>query len=220
MADNKTVTVFGRLSFPSFTAKEAYENSLRGQYPAADEGSAAPNFMLVLADDQWQKVKAFALETFLPYCADQEQKGEKKDALSVKEVKALADGLEDLENQTYNTPFKPVSDKTLALAPEAVAVVKCIGPKGGVIEQKAYVGAEDELVLPDAGDIKFPALYPISKTNHELYPGSYCGATLNLYAYHNGKHPGFSAGVSTIVFRADAERFGGGVTVDESAFLD
>jgi len=220
VANEKTVTVFGRLSFPSFSAKEAYESSLRGQYPAADEASAAPNFMLVLDQVQWDKARDFALETFLPYCVQQDSKGEKKDALSVKEAKALAEGLEDLDNQVYNTPFKPVSDKTLALAPEAVAVVKCIGPKGGVIEQKAYVAHEDELVLPDAGDIKFPSLYPLAKTNHEMYPGSYCGATLNFYAYHNGKHPGFSAGVSTIVFRADAERFGGGVTVDESAFLD
>ena len=54
-----------------------------------------------------------------------------------------------------------------------------------------------------------------------MYPGAYVAVTLNLYAYHNGKLPGFSAGASVAVFKADGERFGGGTTVDEDEiFLD
>ena len=46
-------------------------------------------------------------------------------------------------------------------------------------------------------------------------------ATLNLYAYHNGKHPGFSAGANVAVFKSDNDRFGGGVSVDEDEmFMD
>ena len=44
-------------------------------------------------------------------------------------------------------------------------------------------------------------------------------ATLNLYAYHNGKHPGFSAGVVAAVFKRDGDRFGGVVAVDAGLHL-
>jgi hypothetical protein len=54
-----------------------------------------------------------------------------------------------------------------------------------------------------------------------MYPGAYVAVTANLYAYHNGKPPGFSAGCSVAVFKADADRFGGGVAVDEDEiFMD
>jgi len=83
------------------------------------------------------------------------------------------------------------------------------------------VTSEDELLVPDPDLLTFPVIKPIGQTVHSMYPGAYVAATLNLYAYHNGKHPGFSAGASTAVFKADGERFGGGTSVDEDEiFLD
>ena len=221
MSGPKTVTIYGRLSFPTFTAQEAYERSLKGSYPAADVGSASPDFLLLVGEAQWEKFKAHATGVFLPFCVEQDKKGEKRDALSAKEAKALADGLEDLTSQIYNSPAKPVHEKSMELAPDAVAAIKCIGPKGGSIALKAIVNDEDELAVPDPDLISFPVVLPLEKTVHDMYPGAYVAATLNLYAYHNGKHPGFSAGVSTAVFKADGERFGGGTDVDQDEiFLD
>lgn len=69
--------------------------------------------------------------------------------------------------------------------------------------------------MPDPDLLNFPVIKPINQTVHSMYPGCYVAVTLNLYAYHNGKHPGFSAGANVAVFKADGERFGGGVTIDE-----
>ena len=92
----KTVTIYGRLSFPTFTAKEAYDKSQRGQYPAKDVASAAPDFMLLVKQDQWELFLNKVVNEFLPYCAQQHAKGEKKDSLDPNEVKQLIAGLEDL----------------------------------------------------------------------------------------------------------------------------
>lgn len=221
MDNPKQVTIYGRLSFPSWTAKEAYDLSLKGNYPAKDPADAAPHFQLLVSDAQWQRFYKAATEVFLPYCAEQFAKGEKKDALSTSEVKALSDGLADLENQTFNTPAKPVHPKSAELAPEAVATIKAIGPKGGEIEQRAIAKSEKDLTIPDPDQLTWPAVYPIGATTHAMYPGCVVAATLNLYAYHNGKHPGFSAGVVAAVFKRDGDRFGGVVAVDEdSIFMD
>lgn len=222
MSDNpKQITIYGRLSFPSWTAKEAYDLSLKGSYPAKDPADASPHFQLLVNDAQWQKFYKHATEVFLPYCAEQFAKGEKRDALSTNEVKMLTDGLTDLDNQTFNTPAKSVSEKSQALAPDAVATIKAIGPKGGDIDQKAIVQNESELSVPDPDQLTWPAVKPIGATVHSMYAGCYVAATLSLYAYHNGRNPGFSAGVTTAVFKMDGERFGGSVAVDEDAiFLD
>jgi hypothetical protein len=221
-SDNpKQVTIAGRLSFPSWTAKEAYDLSLKGSYPAKDAADASPHFQMLVSDAQWQKFYKHATEVFLPYCAEQFAKGEKRDSLSTAEVKALADGLLDLANQQFNTPAKPVHEKTQALAPEAVATIKAIGQKGGDLDQKAIVYKESELLVPDPDRLTWPGIYPIGQTIHAMYPGCYVTSTLSLYAYHNGRHPGFSAGASTAVFKMDGERFGGSVAVDEDEmFLD
>lgn len=215
----KRVTIYGRLSFPTFTAQQAYERSLKGQYPAKDVGSANPDFQLVLTDAQWEKFLRHAVDVFLPYCEEQHKAGQKRDALEPKEVKLLKAQIQgDLDSQTLNTPAKPVKDEMLALVPDAVAIVKAIGPKGGNIQQKAIVNSESELAVPDPDLLAYPVVKGIQETNHELYPGCYATATLDLYAYRNGKNPGFSAGVSTVVFKADADRFGGGgpdVDLDE-----
>lgn len=218
----KTCTVYGRLSFPTFTAKAAYERSLKGQYPAADVASAAPDFQLLLEQAQLDKLVKHVTDEFLPYCVEQSAKGEKRDVLSDKEAKDLLKQLSPPDfDGPYNTPFKPVHEKTADLAPEAVATIKVIGNKGVDIELKAIVNNEDEMLVPDPDQLTFPVIKPIGQTVHSMYPGAYVAATLNLYAYHNGKHPGFSAGASVAVFKADGDRFGGGTTVDEDEiFLD
>lgn len=218
----KAVTLWGRLSFPTWTAQESYDRNLKGSYPSKDVASASPDFQLLLNDVQWAKFLKHATEVFLPYCAEQHKKGEKKDALEDREVKMLIDAITgDLSDQLVNTPVKAVSEKSAELAPEAVATLKCIGPKGGDIELKAIVNGEDELSVPDPDLIQFPVIVPINKSVHQMYPGCNVAATLNLYAYRNGKNPGFSAGVSVAVFKGDNDRFGGSVSVDEDEmFLD
>lgn len=218
----KQITVRGRLSFPQFTAQEAHDRSQGGKFPTKSPAEAKPNFNLVLEQSQHDKLMAHFEQTFLPYCVAQEKAGEKRDALSEKEVKTLLDGLHgDLEDQVFNTPLSAVSDKTLALMPEAVSSLKCIGNAGVDIELKAIVKDEDELAVPDPDRVKYPVILPLNETVHELYPGAIVTATLNLYAYHNGKNPGFSAGANVAVFKEDADRFGGGVAVDEDEmFLD
>lgn len=218
----KVVTIYGRLSFPTWTAQQAYERSLKGTYPAADVASASPDFNLLVEQGQLDKLMKHIEGTFLPYCIEQSAKGEKRDVLDASEVKKLVEGLHGpLEDQTFNTPVKPVHMKTADSVPEAVASIKCIGNKGTDLELKAIATSEDELSVPDPDIIQFPCVLPINKTVHSMYPGAYVATTLNLYAYHNGKHPGFSAGASVAVFKADGDRIGGGVSVDEDEiFLD
>ena len=218
----KTITVYGRLSFPTWTASAAYALSQKGTYPAADEASASPSFQLLLSEAQHERLLNHMKDVFLPYCVQQNAKGEKKDSLTAVEVKALVEGLEgDLADQTFNTPLKAIGEKTADLAPDCVSAVKCIGGKGTDMQLKAIVNDESELSIPDPDLIAFPAIKPIAQTVHSMYPGAYVAATLNLYAYHNGKHPGFSAGASTAVFKMDGDQIGGSVAVDEDAiFMD
>jgi len=218
----KVVTVYGRLSFPVWTAQEAYDRSQKSKFPAKTVAEAKPEYNLMLEEAQYKKVMNHIENVFLPYCIQQSTKGEKRDVLDAKEVKQLLDGMHgDLADQMLNTPIKAVTDKTAALMPEAVAGLKVIGNAGVDLERKAIVRGEDELLVPDPDQLTWPVIRPISATVHQMYPGCYVATTLNLYAYHNGKHPGFSAGGSVAIFRGDGERFGGGVSIDESEiFLD
>lgn len=216
----KLITIYGRLSFPSWTAQETYEKSLKGKFPDKDVASAKPNFNLLLEQAQLDKLVKHCVEVFLPYCEAQ-GKDDSKDGLTSKEVKDLIAQIENDFDGPYNTPFSQVNEKTLALVPEAVASVKCIGNKGTDIELKAIVNNEQELVVPDPDLLTFPVIRPIAQTVHDMYPGAYVAATLNLYSYHNGKLPGFSAGAGTAVFKMDGDRIGGGVSVDEDEiFMD
>lgn len=215
--DNKTVTIWGLASFPTMTAAEAYALSQKGSYPVADVASASPSIQLLVNEAQWDKFKTFATNVFLPYCVDQGNRGEKRDALDAKEVKALIEGLDgDLADQVFNTPAKAIHEKTADLAPQCVASIKVIGAKGADFDVKAIVRSEDELSVPEPDLLQFPAIRPVGATVHNLYPGCAVAVTLNLYSYHNGKHPGFSAGATTVVVKdATLPRFGGGVAVDE-----
>lgn len=219
----KVVTVNGRLSFPRWTAQEAYDASQAGDYKAASPAEAKPEFTLLLEQDQFDKVLAQVENEFLPYCVEQDKQGEKRDKLTKKEAADILAQIKAGEHKdgVYNTPFKELSEKSAELAPECVVGIKCIGNAGVDIDLAAIVRDESELAVNDGSQLVFPVIKPLDQSTHSMYPGAYVAATLNLYAYHNGKIPGFSAGVSTAVFKADADRFGGGVSVDEDEiFMD
>lgn len=213
----KTVTVYGRLSFPNFSYQQAVARNAKSQYAKADTADVAPDFNLLVEPAQLKKLKDHVLNEFLPYCLQQEAKGEKRDALSQADVDRIVKLLEseDWDAQPPYIPIKPVPAKTVELAPEAVANIKVVGNKGIDIEQKAIVNSEDELLVPEPDLLTFPVIRPIGKTVHQLYGGCYAAATLNLYAFISGKLPGFSASASVCVFKTDGDRFGGGVAVDD-----
>lgn len=222
MADKspKNVTVSGRLSFPVWTAKAAYDRSQKGKYPAADVADAAPEFNLLLEPRILDKFRTHVTDVFFPYCLEQNKVDAKRDNLDAKEIKALTDQIfaDDFDGP-YNVPLRKIHDKTAPLAPECVANLKVIGNKGVDMQQLAIVN-EDDLLVPDPDQLTWPTTRPIGLTKFSMYPGAIVAVTLNLYAYHNGKLPGFSAGGSVAVFKADADRFGGGLAVDEDDIFD
>lgn len=219
----KNVTIYGRLSFPTFDYQQAVAKNAKSQYAKADPADVTPDFNLLLERPQLDKLKTHILDVFLPYCVEQHTKGEKKDALEQKQADRIAKIIEaeDWDSQPPYIPIKPVGDKTLELAPEALASVKIVGNKGTDIIQQAIVQDESELAVPDPDRVDYPVIMPVGQTVHTLYGGCYAAATLNLYAYISGKAPGMSAAAGVCVFKADGDRFGGGVTVDEDEmFLD
>jgi len=219
----KTVTVYGRLSFPNFNYQQAVARNAKSQFAKADAADVAPDFNLLVEQTQLDKLVTHLRTEFLPYCAVQEKLGEKRDALAPAEVDRIIKLLDsgDWDAQPPYICIKKVADKTAELAPEAVASIKVVGNKATDIELKAIVNTEDELLVPDPDLLVFPVIKPIGQTVHQMYGGCYVAATLNLYAFISGKLPGFSASASVAVFKADGERFGGGTTIDESEiFLD
>lgn len=218
----KTVTIYGRLSFPNFQYAQAVARNSKSQFPK-DAADVTPDFNLLVEQTQLDKLVNHLKNEFFPYCLEQSNKGEKRDALVQKDIDKLVKLLDsgDFESQPPYISIKPVPEKTAPLAPEAVANVKVIGNKGIDIELKAIVENEDQLAVPDPDLLVYPAIKPINQTVHQMYGGCYVAATLNLFAFISGKLPGFSASASTAVFKADGERFGGGVSVDEDEiFMD
>jgi hypothetical protein len=222
--DPKVVTIYGRLSFPQWTAQEAFDKSQKGKYPAKSVAEAKPNFNLLVEPRQLDKLRNHIIDNFFPHCAKSfAEDGEKgRDALEPKEIKDLQAQIEGTDfDGVFNTPIKNVTEKSLALAPECVASVKLIGNEGTDMTLQAVVRKEDELNAGDPNQLTWPCIRPLAETVHTMYPGCYVGVTVNLYAYHNGKLPGFSAGANVAVFRDNADRFGGGVAVDaEEMFAD
>jgi len=213
----KTVTIYGRLSYPNFNYQQAVVKNGKSQYPK-DAADVAPDFNLLVEQAQLDKFLTHVKDLFLPYCAEQSAKGEKRDALTAAEVKRILKVIDsgDWAAQPPYIPVKEIGDKTAVLAPECVANVKVNGNKGVDIELKAIVNSEDELLVPDPDLIwTDPIILPIGQTVHQMYGGCYVAATLNLYAFISGKLPGFSASASVAVFKADGDRFGGGVSLDE-----
>lgn len=218
----KTVTIYGRLSFPNFSYQQAVARNAKSQY-AKDPADVTPDFNLLVEQPQLEKLVNHIKQEFLPYCVEQSNKGEKRDALTQAEadrILKLIDS-EDWAAQPPYIPIKEIGEKTAVLAPECIANIKVSGNKGTDIELKAIVNSEDELLVPDPDQLTYPVIKPIGQTVHQMYGGCLVAATLNLYAFISGKLPGFSASASTAVFKADAERFGGGTSVDEDEiFLD
>ena len=219
----KNVTIYGRLSFPTFDYTQAVAKNAKSQWAKADPADVTPDFNLLLERAQLDKLKKHVLDEFLPYCVEQSKKGDKRDALTQAEadkIKKIVEA-EDWDSQPPYIPIKTVNEKTAELAPEALASIKIVGNKGTDIQQQAIVQDENELAVPDPDRVDYPAIMPIGQTVHSLYGGCYAAATLNLYAYISGKLPGFSAAASVCVFKADGDRFGGGVSVDaDEMFLD
>lgn len=218
----KNVTIYGRLSFPTFDYQQAVAKNAKSNF-VKDAADVTPDFNLLVEQAQLDKLKKHVLDEFLPYCLEQHNKGEKRDALDQKQVEKLVKLIEseDWEAQPPYIPIKPVPEKTLELAPEALASIKITGNKGTDVIQQAIVQDESELAVPDPDRVDYPAILPIGQTVHSLYGGCYAAATLNLYAFVSGKLPGFSASAGVCVFKADGDRFGGGVAVDaDEMFMD
>lgn len=227
MATNpKSVTVYGRLSFPRFTMAEAIKGNEGSKFPKKD-ADIAPEFNLLLEQAQLDKLIKHIDDVFLPYVEAQAAAKEKRDALDPKSVKKVRDFLAagDWSDQPPFMPIKPVHEKTQPLAPEAVASLKITGPKGADVTLKATVYEEGQLLVPDPDDLlPYPKIKPIEETVFQMYPGAYVAATLNLFAFFSSNSIyGISAGANTAVYRGnlEGERFGGGVDIDEDAiFLD
>lgn len=224
MADKspKNVTIYGRLSYPTFDYAQALKRNATSSYKK-DDADVTPEFNLLVEDAQKEKLRRHILDVFLPYCLEQHNTGQKRDALDQKQVDRLVKLVEseDWDAQPPYICIKPVPEKTQDLAPEAVASIKVLGNKGQDIELKAIVNHEDELAVPDPDRVSYPCILPIGQTVHSMYGGAYVAATLNLYAFVSGKAPGFSASAGVAVFKADGDRFGGGVAVDEDEmFMD
>ncbi len=217
MAKNpQTVTVYGRLSYPVFSHKTAVARNLKGKYPKANPAEVAPDFNLLLEQAQYDKFMNHVKNEFFPWLLERQAANETKNALDKKQISQLLNVLDgDLEIQPPYVPVKVVPEKTAELAPEAVVMLKVVGNQGIDIEQKAIVNSEDEMLVPDPDILSYPVVKPISQTVHSMYGGAYVAATLNLYSYISGKLPGFSASAGVAVFKADGERFGGGMAVDE-----
>ena len=220
--DPQTVTIYGRLSYPVFTYAEAVaRNAKKTQYQKKPE-DVTPEFNLLLEQPQLDKLVSHITDVFLPWCLEQHTAGQKRSALDDKQIKKILAVFEDLSDQPPYLPVRVVPEKTAEMAPEAVATLKVNGAKGTDLVQKAIVNDESELVVP-GGDIIIPArgvIMPIRDTVHTLYGGCYAAATLNLYAYISSGLPGISASASTIVFKTDGDRFGGGVAVDEDDIFE
>jgi hypothetical protein len=211
----QTVTIYGRLSFPNFNYQQAVQRNATSKFPK-DAADVSPDFNLLVEKPQLDKFLTHVRDEFLPFVLEKGNKGEKGglDQKQIDKIIKLLDS-EDWEDQPPYIPVKPVPEKTAELAPEAVANIKIVGNKGVDIELKAIVNSEDELLVPDPDQLTWPVIKPIGQTVHNMYGGCYVAATLNLYAFVSGKLPGFSASAGVAVFKADGDRFGGGVSVDE-----
>jgi len=228
MADKspKTITIYGRLSFPRFTHAEAVAANKKSNFPAANEADVKPEFNLLIEQGQFEKLRDHIRDVFIPYAQEQYAKDPKsKDALDPKVVKKILQKLDDEDwDGAPILPFKSISEKNAEAAPEAVASVKVVGSKGQDITLKATVYDESQLAVPDPDILTYPVLKNLKETVFNMYAGAYVAATLNLYAYFSSAAVnGISAGANAAVYRGnlEGERFGGGTDIDEEdIFLD
>ncbi len=221
--DPKVVTISGRLSWPVFKYADAVVRNQKSQYPLPTE-SVTPEFNLLIEQPMLDKYLAFVYDEFFPAILAENALDNKKglDKAAIDRLKKIIDA-QAWEDQPPYIPIKAVPEKTAEMAPEAVAMLKIKGNRGVDVNLMAVVNGDSEFDRPEFAEdiLSYPVIKPIGQTVHNLYAGCIAAATLNHYGYMSGKLPGFSASASTCVFKLDADRFGGGVDVDEDAiFMD
>lgn len=219
----QNITVRGRLSWPVWTIAEALKRNPKSKFPKPDDQVKA-SFNLLLGETQFEKLADHLKNVFFPWCIEQEKAGQKS-GLTAAQVKKLTRNIDEADWETDSVfgLLSAVPEKSAELAPEAVVNLKVNGTKGRDLEQKAVVKDEEQLKNP-TGDLVIPPrglILPVADTNLELYPGSICAATINLFAFV-GAQPGVTASAGAVVFVQDADRFGGGgTTIDEDdIFMD
>lgn len=220
--DPQTVTITGRLTFPTFGMTEAIARNTTSQYPKAAD-KIAPEFNLFLEQAQLDKLIRHLRDEFIPFAVERARHKETRNIVSDKHQKRLLDSLEEADwaEQPPFLPIKAIPVKSSELVPEAVAMLKVTGRAGQDIHQKAVVTGIDDLTHGTSQPVSYPAVMPIKNTVFSLYSGCRAAATLNLYAYVATGSPGISAQATTIVFKGDDTPFGGGVDIDEEElFLD
>lgn len=219
--ENPHVTLSGRLSFPRFTAQQAFDQSQGSKYPAKSVEEAKPSFDILLDQTQLDKLLA-TLEEFVAFAEERGKQGEKKNKFETSDADDIRKGLASgtWKSKLYQLPIKEVHEKTAPMAPEAVVALGVKGPAGSNFELRAIVQSEDEVTDPNFVYTK-PTILPIKDTVHDIYAGCNVKVTVNFYAYETQGTPGISCGATIIVFHKDNDRFGGGVAIDEDEmFLD
>lgn len=212
----------GAITYTQFNMAQAIANNERSKYPKAAD-KIAPIAQFLLDQTQHDRLITHIRDVYLPEALRRGKAGEKKDAFEQKQVDKILRQLEQLELDTSPyLPIKSVYAKTLDVAPWAISTLKFTGTAGRDFEQLARVNSEDELKVPDPNLLAFPVLRPIADTVHELYPGAWAYATLNLSGYvQSASNFGISAYANTIVFLEDRDRLSGGAGLDEDdVFMD
>lgn len=215
------VLIRGRLSWPNFTYAEALRQNASSKFKRPEE-EVRPNYNLLLEEDQLDKLVDHLQNVFIPWCLEQEKAGAKSGltAAQAKKLNRVLDAREWDVDPLFGL-INPVHAKTAELAPEAVASVRINGYRGQDIEQRAVVRNESQLANPTE-DIIIPPrglIMAVEETTHQLYPGSVVASQLNLFAFQ-GANVGISATGAVAIFLRDAERFGGGGSIDEDAVMD
>lgn len=219
--DPRVVTIRGRLSFPEWTHDYAVKRNADSPFPKADPNEVSCSAVVVVDQQMLDKLLTHLESEYFPSikALAPGEKGHMDPKVLAKLETQLAEA--DWEDQPPYIAIKPVSEKTIDYWPEAVAQVKVTGPKGEDLTQMAIVQSEDDLAVPDPNRIVYPAVLPIDKTIYKMYAGCNVVVTLNLYSFVSGKQPGWSAGVSCVIFHSDNDRFGGGVSIDmDEVFMD
>lgn len=216
------LTVSGRLSYPVFTYAEALErNNSKSKYPKKPE-QVAPDYNLLLEQDGEDKVVNFLVNTFIPELREQIKTEQRLKDLTPDLIDELVEKLESgkWDSRAPFLPLRPLSDKSKELAPSAVSSLKISGNRQQDLELKAVVRDEGELLVPSNVQRDYPVVLPLKESVHELFPGCIAGTTLNAYGYMSGANPGIGLGGPKLVFQRSAERFGGGVALDEDALFE
>lgn len=216
----------GAITYSQFTMPQAVANNERSKFPKQPD-KIAPSIQLLLDAAQLDRIITHIRDVYLPEAAKRGAAGDKRDAFDAAQIKKFEKALKERGDEGWLSqnpylPFSQVYAKTLEVAPWAVATLKFTGTAGKDFDQQARVNKEDELKVPDDKILSYPVLRPIDQTVHELYPGAWAYATLNLSGYvQSASNYGISAYANTVVFLEDRDRLAGGAALDEDdIFLD